>query len=184
MIYLDNAATTVHKPPSVLRAQRQAIRCAGNAGRGGHTLSLAAAQTLYRCRCAAAEFFGMDLPERVVLTMNATHALNLVLFGILQRGDRVLYSDLAHNSVRRPIAALRERGVKSEMYSVLEKGALLPQAEIMRRLEALGITEGTKIRILNRKRNGACIIQVRGTRWAVGRQIARGIWIREQESLG
>lgn len=137
MIYLDNAATTVHKPPSVLRAQRQAIRCAGNAGRGGHTLSLAAAQTLYRCRCAAAEFFGMDLPERVVLTMNATHALNLVLFGILQRGDRVLYSDLAHNSVRRPIAALRERGVKSEMYSVLEKGALLPQAEIMRRLEKL-----------------------------------------------
>ena len=137
MIYLDNAATTVHKPPSVLRAQRLAMRCAGNAGRGGHTLSLAAAQTLYRCRCAAAVFFGLELPERVVLTMNATHALNLVLFGILKRGDRVLYSDLAHNSVRRPIAALQERGVESEMYSVLENGALLPQAEIMRRLEKL-----------------------------------------------
>lgn len=145
MIYLDNAATTVHKPPTVLRAQQRAMKCAGNAGRGGHSLSLAAAQTLYRCRCAAAEFFGTELPERVILTMNATHALSLVLFGVLQKGDRVLYSNLAHNSVRRPIAALRERGVKSEMYSVLENGALLPREEIMRRLEKLTQTPARMI---------------------------------------
>ena len=63
MIYLDNAATTVHKPPSVLRAQRQAIRCAGNAGRGGHTLSLAAAQTLYRCTVRRRNFSGWICPS-------------------------------------------------------------------------------------------------------------------------
>ena len=72
-------------------------------------------------------------------------------------------------------------GAVNALYEVTE---LHVKDEIMRRLEALGITEGTKIRILNRKRTGACIMQVRGTRWAVGRQIARGIWIREQESLG
>ena len=67
--------------------------------------------------------------------------------------------------------------------TVYEVTGLHVKDEIMRRLEALGITEGTKIRILNRKRNGACIIQVRGTRWAVGRQIAKGIGIKEQENL-
>ena len=51
-------------------------------------------------------------------------------------------------------------GAVNALYEVTE---LHVKDEIMRRLEALGITEGTKIRILNRKRNGACIIQVRGT---------------------
>lgn len=46
---------------------------------------------------------------------------------------------------------------------------------IMRRLEALGINEGTALTLMNRKRNGASIIKVRGTRWAIGRDIAAGI---------
>lgn len=50
---------------------------------------------------------------------------------------------------------------------------------VQRRLEALGILEGTKIQILNRKKNGSTIIRVRGTRWAVGREIARGIEVGE-----
>ena len=137
MIYLDHAATTPRKPHKVLRAQEKAMRNSGNAGRGGHSLSLMAAQTLYRCRCAAAEFFDFEVPERVVLTMNATHALCLVLFGILRRGDRVLFSNLAHNSVRRPIAALQENGVIGEMYPVIENGVLLPDTEILRRLARL-----------------------------------------------
>lgn len=48
---------------------------------------------------------------------------------------------------------------------------------IMRRLEALGINSGTKLRMMNRKKNGTLIIKVRGTRWAVGRDIARGILV-------
>ena len=47
--------------------------------------------------------------------------------------------------------------------------------KILRRLEALGILEGMKIAILNRKKNGATIIKVRGTRWALGNDIAEGI---------
>lgn len=48
---------------------------------------------------------------------------------------------------------------------------------IMRRLEALGIIEGTKLTVMNRKRNGAFIIKVRGTRWAIGKDIAQGILV-------
>lgn len=51
--------------------------------------------------------------------------------------------------------------------------------KILRRLEALGILEGTRVRVLNRKRNGATIIKVRGSRWAFGNDIARGIEVEE-----
>ncbi|EOS23803.1 hypothetical protein C806_02589 [Lachnospiraceae bacterium 3-1] len=52
---------------------------------------------------------------------------------------------------------------------------------IMRRLEALGINSGTKLRLMNRKRNGTIIIKVRGTRWAIGRDIAGGILVNPAE---
>ncbi len=48
---------------------------------------------------------------------------------------------------------------------------------VQRRLEALGILEGTRVQVLNRKRSGATIIRVRGTRWAVGKSIAGGILV-------
>lgn len=53
--------------------------------------------------------------------------------------------------------------------------AIHTEEAIMRRLEALGINEGTKLTLMNQKRNGASIIKVRGTRWAIGRDIAAGI---------
>lgn len=52
--------------------------------------------------------------------------------------------------------------------------------DIMRRLEALGIFEGTKIEILNKKKDGAVIIKARGARWALGKEFAKGIQIEEQ----
>ena len=48
-----------------------------------------------------------------------------------------------------------------------------------RRLEALGMTEGTSVDVLNRKKKGALIIKVRGTRFAIGKSIAAHITIRE-----
>ncbi|MBB5263853.1 ferrous iron transport protein A [Catenibacillus scindens] len=48
-----------------------------------------------------------------------------------------------------------------------------------RRLEALGLTEGTKVLVLNRKGSGTMIFNVRGTRLAVGPQIAQGISVKE-----
>jgi len=48
-----------------------------------------------------------------------------------------------------------------------------------RRLEALGLIKGTKICVLNKKKHGAIVIKVRGTRFALGQNIARGIQIEE-----
>lgn len=48
-----------------------------------------------------------------------------------------------------------------------------------RRLEAMGLTPGTRIVILNNKKSGSVIFKVRGTRLAVGRKIAEAIGIEE-----
>ena len=47
--------------------------------------------------------------------------------------------------------------------------------EILRRLEALGMNDGTRVTVLNRKKHGAIIIKVRGTRLALGRKLAQQI---------
>lgn len=48
-----------------------------------------------------------------------------------------------------------------------------------RRLEALGLTKGTDIFILNRSRSGAVILMVRGSRLALGGKIAETIHMKE-----
>lgn len=50
--------------------------------------------------------------------------------------------------------------------------------ELARRLEALGLIAGSRVDVLRKKRRGAMIITVRGTRFAVGRGIAAHITVR------
>ena len=68
-------------------------------------------------------------------------------------------------------------GETGNLYQVM--GVYVEEA-VTRRLQALGINDGTCVRILNRKKKGAMIIQVRGTRLALGRHIASGIEVREE----
>ena len=55
------------------------------------------------------------------------------------------------------------------------------EEDISRRLQALGLIEGTRLKLLNRKRNGSLIIYVRGTRLALGKHITSGIEVEEVE---
>jgi len=48
---------------------------------------------------------------------------------------------------------------------------------IEKRLEALGMTRGTSIAVLNSKRRGVLIVKVRGTRFALGRNITKNILV-------
>lgn len=107
MIYWDNAATTWPKPPAVRAAVAEAlVHYGANPGRGGHRMSLAASEQVYRCREAAAAFFGLLDPAGVIFTLNCTMALNTVIRGLAESGGRVLISDLEHNSVLRPLHVL------------------------------------------------------------------------------
>ena len=119
MIYFDNAATTFPKPAEVTRAVAHHMQAhGGNPGRGAHPLALAAAEAVYDARSEIASFFGGEKPENVVFTQNATHALNLAIFGTVKAGDHVLISNLEHNSVFRPVSELCRRGAAS--YSVFD----------------------------------------------------------------
>lgn len=49
---------------------------------------------------------------------------------------------------------------------------------IEKRLEALGMTRGTLITVLNSKNHGVIIIKIRGSRFALGRNITKNILVR------
>ena len=106
MIYLDNAATSLPKPLAVERAVLEAMRSMASVGRGSHAPAMRAAETVLDCREAAAELFHVPDPERVVFTMNATHALNIAIRSLVHPGDRVVVSGFEHNAVTRPLHAL------------------------------------------------------------------------------
>ena len=101
MIYLDSAATTLQKPPMVARAVFSAMSRMASPGRGGYPAAMAAANTIFACREAAADLFHVSEPDRVVLTMNATHGLNLAIKTLVSPGDTVLISGYEHNAVTR-----------------------------------------------------------------------------------
>ena len=107
MVYWDNAATTWKKPITVRRAVCQAMGLySANPGRAGHKMSIETAEQVYLCRQAVADFFGLSDPAGVVFTLNCTEALNTVIRGLLDRGGRAVTSNLEHNAVMRPLAAL------------------------------------------------------------------------------
>lgn len=111
MIYLDNAATTLKKPPEVAEAVKTAILTAGNAVRGAHSVSISASQIVFETRKKLAKLFSCPRPDHVVFTMNSTEALNIALYGLLSPGDHVISTDLEHNSVLRPLYDLQAHGV-------------------------------------------------------------------------
>lgn len=67
-------------------------------------------------------------------------------------------------------------GEKGKVYHV---ESISLEEQIQRRLEMLAMTQGARLEILNKKRGSAIILKVRGTRFAIGRQIADGIAIGE-----
>ena len=122
MIYLDNAATTLHTPPEVAEVVKQAILTAGNAARGAHSVSLSASRTVFETRQKLAQLFSCPRPDHVVFTMNSTEALNIALYGLLSPGDHVISTDLEHNSVLRPLYDLQTRGVFVDFVSADRRG--------------------------------------------------------------
>jgi cysteine desulfurase family protein len=113
-VYLDWAATSAIRPPEVVEAVTAYLRDVGaTPGRSGHVRAVDAGRIALRCRLALAEMFGIEGdPGRIVFQLNATHALNTALAGILLPGERLVRTGYDHNAVRRPAAALAAAGVE------------------------------------------------------------------------
>lgn len=140
MIYLDNAATTLQKPPQVAEAVVRALSTLGNGARGAHAGALDASRVLYGAREKLAALFGCARPDHVVFTCNVTEALNIALRGLTEPGDHVVTTALEHNSVLRPLYGLEaERGISLDLAPADARGRLDYDA-----LERL-VTPGTKL---------------------------------------
>ena len=109
-IYLDNAATSYPKPEAVYLAMDSFARhVGGSGGRSSHRRALESATVVDGARESIARLLGAHGPECVCFGMNATEALNLAIYGLAMPGCRIVSSTLEHNSVRRPLADLRDR---------------------------------------------------------------------------
>jgi cysteine desulfurase family protein len=125
MIYLDNAATTLTKPPGVSEAILRALSTLGNTARGAHGYSIGAAETVYAAREKLARFFNSGRADHVVFTANVTQALNTAICGILSAGDHVISTDLEHNSVLRPLyRSADEKGVMADFVPADRSGRI------------------------------------------------------------
>lgn len=140
MIYMDNAATTMHKPQAVIDAVVRAMSSMGNAGRGANEASLSASRVIYDTRDKLCRFFGAEDPRQIVFTNNSTESLNIAVKGLLDPGDHVITTMLEHNSVLRPLYEMEKRGVKLTIIESNKEGifslkemeeAILPETKMI-----------------------------------------------------
>lgn len=124
MIYLDNAATTMHKPQEVIDAVVAALSSMGNAGRGVNDASLSASRIIYDTREKLCHLFHGTNARQIAFTNNSTESLNIAIKGILNPGDHVITTMLEHNSVLRPLYEMEARGVKLTIVKSNEQGTL------------------------------------------------------------
>ena len=103
MVYFDNAATTMLKPPEVAQALVNAITSFGNGGRSFHGPAMEAARAIMGARLEIAKLVKLENPLNVAFTSGATESFNLVLDSLVSPSDHVITSVLEHNSVLRPL---------------------------------------------------------------------------------
>lgn len=122
MIYMDNAATTIPKPPQVAERMVQALNTLGNAGRSASDASLDAARVIYDTREKLCRLFRGENPKQIVFTSNATESLNTAIHGLICPEDHVITTALEHNSVLRPLYERREQGAELTILPADDRG--------------------------------------------------------------
>ncbi len=162
IVYLDNAATSFPKPPSVPESVLCYMQQIGaNPGRSGHSLSAEAGSLLFSARRKAAEFFGIKNPMRVLFCANATEALNLAIQGLASPGDHVITSSMEHNSTIRPLREMERRGDISLTVVPCSAEGLVDPDDMIR-----AVRHSTRLMVLNHASNVSGTVQPLG---AIGR---------------
>lgn len=111
--YFDNAATSFPKPLSVARSVSNYIMNIGcNVNRGAYGNAYEAEETVLETRELIAELFHYDKYKNVVFTRNITESLNVLIKGLLKKGDHVIVSSMEHNAVMRPLTTMVGKGVE------------------------------------------------------------------------
>jgi selenocysteine lyase/cysteine desulfurase len=107
MVYANNAATAWPKAPGVDKVVAEKIAALPlHPGRAG----FAAPDPEAECRKLLARLLRVEDANRIILTVNATHALNIALHGFPWRPQAVALTTMAdHNAVLRPLHFLQKQ---------------------------------------------------------------------------
>jgi len=163
VIYFDNAATSFPKPEAVhSMAHTFYANCGVNPGRTGCDLALAAERMIMETRKALSAFFNPSLADRgqekdyrrLVFTLNATMSLNLIINGMIGRGDHVVTTEVEHNSVIRPVNhQVRDNGAEATFVAPDPEGYVDP--EDIRK----AVKKNTKLVVVNHGSNVSGVVQ-------------------------
>ncbi len=112
LVYLDSAATS-QKPHQVIEAEARFYReWNANVRRGIYRLAHEATKQYEEARAKIAEFIRAK-PDEVIFTRGTTEALNLAAFCLgetrVQRGDRILVTEMEHHANLLPWQVLAQR---------------------------------------------------------------------------
>lgn len=126
VIYLDHAATSWPKPPTVTEAvMHTMLHDAANPGRGSHAMAVRASRVLFEARKQLSKLFNIKNPNDIAFASNTTMSLNMAIKGFLKPGDHVIATSVEHNSVRRPLYYLEQTiGIEVTYVESDEKGNL------------------------------------------------------------
>lgn len=142
LVYLDSGATS-QKPRQVLDAEREFYEKHNSAvHRGAHTLAALATEQFEDARATVARFVGAQ-DDEIVWTSNATEALNLVAYSLLNasldrsadprlrlgEGDEIVVTEQEHHANLIPWQELAARtGATLRFVPVDDEGALVLDA--------------------------------------------------------
>jgi cysteine desulfurase family protein len=152
---MDNAATTFPKPRQVIEAMAHFMENVGaNPGRSRHDRSMEASRIVEGARSLLARLFNITDPGRIVFCLNATEALNTVIYGFLNQGDHVIITQMEHNSVIRPVRHLERSGVISVSVAGCDRMGVC-DVEALAKL----VTEKTALVVVNHASNVCGTVQ-------------------------
>jgi cysteine desulfurase family protein len=144
-VYLNNASTSLPKPPAMMEAMVRYNNEVGvNTGRGSYPRALESARIISDTRIELAELFNIEDNSRIIFTLNCTQAINIAMWGLLNEGDHVIISSVEHNAVVRPLMEInKRRGVEYTIVDADDKGRV--KAEDYKQ----AFKKNTKLMILN-----------------------------------
>ena len=109
-IYMDNSATSLTPDVVIDKMNEYYYEYRANVHRGIHTLSMKASEEYEAAHKKLASFLNTK-PENIVATKNTSEATNMVAYGAVKKGDKIVITDIEHHSNLVPWLRLRKKGL-------------------------------------------------------------------------
>jgi cysteine desulfurase family protein len=125
-----------------------------NPGRSGYDKTLEAEEVVFNTRRMLTEFFNGTDPYRLTFSYNASDSLNMIIQGMVSKGDHVITSNVEHNSVLRPLYHLKHDRIVDVTYIPFDEKGYIDPDDIKK-----AIRKNTRMVVLNHCSNVIGTIQ-------------------------